>query len=732
MRLGTALKGAAVLAVALAIALIAAAKSIDFNRYKAFLAEQVKAATGRELTIAGPLVLKPGPVPLLVAQGVTLANAPGGSRAEMIRIDRVEAEIALLPLLKREIRIQRLVLSAPDILLETDSQGRGNWVLGATAKPQASAENVPPTRFALRELKIKNARVAWRDGVHGTGNSLNLHKLTILPEPGAAGLLTVQMLGDYLGREFTGAGKVGGMAALQGGKPWPVQLRAAYHGSSLTVEGSLADPLAGAGADLKVAAQSDELAELARLAGRTMPPVGPFKLTGRLSDGGGRWALADIDADFGRKDAALVSLKGAVKDVAHGAGLDLVAQVESDNLAGLSRLAGTELPSMGPIRLSGALKGGGTTWSLADAKVTLAGSDLAGDATLDLGGRPRLTAKLQSGVLAVADLTTPAVKPGEKLEAKPAMARPGADARLFPADPLSVEALRAFDAQVSLHVAKLIAGPWPLTDLTAAIHLKNGRLALAPAHALLAGGVLDGEAVLDASGRPALDLKLTARNIEAGRLLKDAGADLLTGGHGDLRLVLRGAGASPRDIMAASSGEAVLTIGEGRLNNRTVDWAGGDLLFQILGAVNPLAGRDDTTQLACAVANFQIRDGIATADRGIAIETAKVDVVGAGTVDLRAEALDLGFTPQAREGLGLSVGGSLAGMTRLRGTLAHPVLGVDELGAVKAAASAGAAVATGGLSLLGELLFNKATADANPCRTALAGRAPPPKAKKAR
>lgn len=719
MRLSTALKGAALAGLALAIALIAAAKAIDFNAYKAFVAEQVKSATGRELTIAGPLELKPGLVPLLVANGVSLSNAPGGSRAEMVKVDRIEAEIALLPLLKREIRVQRLVLSGPDILLEN-----GNWRL-STQIPAASdpAQGVPPTRFTLRELKIKNGHIGWRDDA-GQVDGMNLHKLSVQPDHGPAKLLALQIIGDYQARDFTIAGTVGSMTALGGGKPFPVQVKAAYRGVTATADGAIGDPFAFGGIDLKLAAQGDELADIVRLAGHKLPAIGPFKVAARLGGSGERPTLSEIDAVVGRRDAALISAKGTIKDVTALAGIDLVTQIDSENLAGLSRLTGTEIPSMGPLRLSGALRGGGNDWQVVDLRASLAGSDLAGEGALVLGRRPHVTAKLHSTTLALADFTTPAARPGERLEPKPA-ARPGGDGRLFSAEPLPLSALRQVDADLSLQVSRLVVGPSPLTDVTLKANLRSGSLTVAPLHALLAGGVLDGEAAVNAAlARPTVSLRLTGRQIDAGRVVKDSGVDLLSGGRADLRLALAGSGLSVREVMASATGEAVLSLGEGRIHNRAIDWAGGDLMIQTLGALNPLAKSDDTTQMSCAVARFTIKGGIATADRGIAVETAKVDVVGAGTVNLGTEAIDIGVTPRARDGLGLSLGGQLAGVTRLGGTLARPSLAIDEIGTVRTAASMGAAVATGGLSLLGELLYDKVTADDFPCRTALAARAP--------
>ena len=79
--------------------------------------------------------------------------------------------------------------------------------------------------------------------------------------------------------------------------------------------------------------------------------------------------------------------------------------------------------------------------------------------------------------------------------------------------------------------------------------------------------------------------------------------------------------------------------------------------------------------------------------------------------------------------MGINLSGALAGLVRVKGTLAEPSVGLDEIGAAKTAASVGAALATGGLSILGEALISGATRDEHPCLTAL-GKAPPPKAAK--
>jgi len=80
--------------------------------------------------------------------------------------------------------------------------------------------------------------------------------------------------------------------------------------------------------------------------------------------------------------------------------------------------------------------------------------------------------------------------------------------------------------------------------------------------------------------------------------------------------------------------------------------------------------------------------------------------------------IDLGFKTEPREGLGLSLS-NMANVVRLGGTLADPGIRMDALKTGEAAARTAGAVMTGGLSLLGEGMYNRATADKTPCQTAL-------------
>jgi uncharacterized protein involved in outer membrane biogenesis len=69
-----------VLVIALAATIYVVLSRYDYEHLKPRVAQQVKNATGRELTLAGPIKIHLGLRPALVAEDVSFQNAPWGSR----------------------------------------------------------------------------------------------------------------------------------------------------------------------------------------------------------------------------------------------------------------------------------------------------------------------------------------------------------------------------------------------------------------------------------------------------------------------------------------------------------------------------------------------------------------------------------------------------------------------------------------------------------------------------
>ena len=83
----------------LIVLLIAAAlivpSVIDWNGYKGQIAAQVKAATGRDLTIGGKLAFAVLPSPHLSAADVRFASIAGASEPAMVRLKKLDVQVRL-------------------------------------------------------------------------------------------------------------------------------------------------------------------------------------------------------------------------------------------------------------------------------------------------------------------------------------------------------------------------------------------------------------------------------------------------------------------------------------------------------------------------------------------------------------------------------------------------------------------------------------------------------------
>ena len=294
-----------------------------------------------------------------------------------------------------------------------------------------------------------------------------------------------------------------------------------------------------------------------------------------------------------------------------------------------------------------------------------------------------------------------------------------ARARLFPDSPLPWQWLADTDLDVLLSADEVRLGDATLTGLRLPLRFDHGE-GTAGLKLALAGGRLSADARLVAAGQR-LRLTLAGEGIELGRLQRELG------GGGEIRAAptsltakLRAQGASARALAASLDGHLLVRIGAGRVRSELLAFAGGDLLLGLGRALGD--DGDGEMTLECGVARFAVAHGVATAERGIGLRFERANVIGDGSIDLGAETLDLRFALQPREGVGLSAGSVLANLVAVRGTLREPSVSLSGEGVASAGLKVGAAVITGGLSLLAGALYDRVTADDDACATALASR----------
>ena len=130
-------------------------KTYDYNKLKPLVARMVEDATGRKLILDGEINLEIGLLPSLVVTDVTFANAAWGSRPQMVKIEKIEVQVRLLPLLFKDVQLKRIGLAGVDVLLETDPNGQGNWEFIAGDRSAGKAGAFKPKGHRNRQYPYR-------------------------------------------------------------------------------------------------------------------------------------------------------------------------------------------------------------------------------------------------------------------------------------------------------------------------------------------------------------------------------------------------------------------------------------------------------------------------------------------------------------------------------------------------------------------------------------------------
>lgn len=439
--------------------------------------------------------------------------------------------------------------------------------------------------------------------------------------------------------------------------------------------------------------------------------LGP--VSGRIAVSAGKLELHQLAVAAGGASAVV---DGTVADVLKPAGLDLAVNAEVKDTAGLAVLLDTDLPRLPPFKASARLSGGSEAFTLSGLKLAFAATTVSGELSAAREAtRFRVRATLASPVLDTTEFFA------EK-EPEPKAARAPRE-RVFSGDPLQLGLLRAADANLDLKVETLRFRKLPpLGPMAAHLVLSGGRLQAGPLRIEgPKGGHMEASARVDArpGRKPGLELRMEGRSIDMGGALSQIDERItVTGGTTDFRLQLSSRGESQQALMAAMDGSVWIRMGPARIHHLSFD-PGTGIFQRVFDLLTPFRKTDTDTDLKCLAVRVPIAAGVITADRGIAAETDKYNVVASGTVDLGTEALAMVAVPSASQGLALGTDRLVRGV-RIGGTLANPRISLETTGAAESLASIYADVATAGGWLLADALLKKARADPNPCATALA------------
>jgi uncharacterized protein involved in outer membrane biogenesis len=364
-------------------------------------------------------------------------------------------------------------------------------------------------------------------------------------------------------------------------------------------------------------------------------------------------------------------VNGAITEPFHLDRFTAGMNVSGPSLADLYYLTGLVLPRTPAYRLTVNVKREGTFYRLNDINAMLGGTDLVGNLTVDASNTiPALAGRVASRQLKFEDLG-PVVGGGK--------AAPVRSTYMLPQTELHTERLRQTNAEVDYSAASIASRDLPLRSLDTHISVQGGVLNLKPLSFGFIQGKLSGSIRIDArKDIPTSSVDARITDIHAESFIK--GSDKPISGLLEARAVLTGTGKSVHAAASNANGTFTAVVPTGGMRHSLAEWTGVDVLSAL--SLN-LSGDTSNTNLRCAVASFDARNGMMTSNQ-LLIDTDPVRVEGGGTINLRDETLDMQMQGKPKN----------FQLVRLRapititGPLGHPALGVK----------AGAAVAQGGIA----------------------------------
>ncbi len=264
---------------------VAALFLIPAERIAGIAADRFEAATGRTLTIAGPV--RPSVWPVIGARvgDVRLSNAAWSDAGPMFEAAEVDLGLDLRSLMAGDIVITRLEAVAPRILLERQADGTTNWDFGATEEGAGAAAAGSGRALSLALAQISDGVLEVRDRTAGIDLRLEDVDLELrLPDLDGPGDL--RLSGRQAGQVFNAEARIGAVRRFAQGAVTPVAMTLVAGGSTLRFDGRAGlDPLA---ADGRLSVEGPGLAPLLALAGRggaePLPPAArPMAVNGQLT-----------------------------------------------------------------------------------------------------------------------------------------------------------------------------------------------------------------------------------------------------------------------------------------------------------------------------------------------------------------------------------------------------------------------------------------------------------------
>lgn len=258
----------------------------DLSRYQARLTEQVRKATGRELRARVPLAVKFGSEPALVAEGVTLTNAPWASRPELARVRRLTMYLDPFALLLGEAKVGRVLLEGAEIAVERNEVGDAN--LEMLPPPDGSGPHAGENRSLrlrstpalpwINTIEVRDSVLTVSEGAGRPPVTLNVARGSFKSTAANQPLQMDASLSAPQATPLDLTGTVGSFDGWMRGLPGNIDVQGGLGGGKIAIKGTIGSK----GTALQVTSEGPDFAVFGPYIRLPLPSGGPYVLNAKV------------------------------------------------------------------------------------------------------------------------------------------------------------------------------------------------------------------------------------------------------------------------------------------------------------------------------------------------------------------------------------------------------------------------------------------------------------------
>jgi len=657
-----------VLAVVVSLLLLAPF-FLNIEDYKQQIEQQVEDATGRSLKIGG-LQASLFPWIGVTLDDVVLANRQGFSNRDFLKVKHLNVQVALLPLLSKELEITRFKLKSPEIFMERNAKGEGNWedllpvssesvtaveATNTSAKIQSDGESgLALAAFSAESLQLNDGTLIWQDAKSGVRMALTDVQVELddvqLQHPVHV-KVSARLNNDKIVMDAQ-LGPVGDLAVLDVNK-LPIQLSLKSDAVRLkpfaTWIGALPEQLGNINnASVMLNTQLEQRPDGTRLL------VGEGALLAAINVGVD-WKVKMPNANALRlnhvaiavNDKALFVIKGDVKHLRKKPRYTLRIQGETVQRTWLAALL-PELNQMyaahpapwKTLKIGASLAGTAERVDLRDMQVLLDGEIVQLSGSVGFAKAPNIRLRLAAKTLHLDPwLPQPIETSVNNPKQSSSIAQTSQPIATVEPD---LRFLKPWRVSMQLQVEKLGMRNLELGHLRGTLKGERGIFTLSPLGFNLAGGQVRETASLNVNRYPVTwKESIHVSDLKLKPVLQALASTDLLDGTMQLDTNLKATGVLPKTAMASLHGTGQLLLQNGRVKG--FDIAGGLRNLSSFGLQT--SGGAKYTDFAQLQASFKIRKGIAT-NKDLFMASPLFRLTGKGIVNLPASSLDFHVRPK--------------------------------------------------------------------------------------